>query len=323
MRASIASAGMMLVLAGCAHSPDVAVRRAEPALPKLEAGVTRTDEVLERPVPLYARAYRPESGDVRGVVIFVNGLKDHGDHYADLSQQLVARRFAAYAFDTRGHGRSAGERAWVERFDDYIDDLAAYVEHVRTLEPGKPIFVFGHSMGGAMVALYAVERHPDVAGIILSAPALEIDGPAIQSAAVRLFDSVTPRAPVFELPNDNFSRDPAVTADMGRDPLVFQEPASAHLAAEILGAMHRIWSHPEQLTVPLFALHGTADKLTATSGSRDLVARAGSRDKTLRLYNGFFHDLVHEPGHETVVTDMLQWLEAHTGEVVPELAHSD
>ena len=304
-----------LMLIGCAHAPDFPVRRTDPPLPKTEPGVVRTDEVLKGAggVSLYARAYRPETGEVRGIVVFVNGLKDHGDHYAQLSQQLVAKGYAAYAYDTRGHGRSTGERAVIDRFDDYIDDLAMYVEHVRAREPGKPIFVFGHSMGGAMVTLYAITRHPDVAGIILSGPALEIDGPAIQSAAVRLFDAVSPGAPVFDLPNENFSRDPAVVADMSKDPLVCQDPATAHLAAEILGAMHRIWASPEQLTAPLLAMHGTADKLTAPSGSRDLVARAGSRDKTLRLYDGFFHDLVHEPGHEHVVDDMTHWLDAHAG----------
>ena len=242
----------------------------------------------------------------------MNGLKDHGDHYAQFSQELVGQGYAAYAFDLRGHGRSAGERVGVDRFDDYVDDLQSFVDRVRAREPGKPIFVFGHSMGGAIVTLYAVERHPDVAGIILSGPALALDAPAIQSAAVKLFDGIASRAPVFDLPNEDFSRDPAVVADMGRDPLVFQQPASAHLAAEILGAIHRVWEHPEQLTVPLLAMHGTADKLTAPSGSRDLVARAGSSDKTLRLYEGFFHDLVHEPGHERVTGDIVHWLDAHT-----------
>jgi alpha-beta hydrolase superfamily lysophospholipase len=313
--ASLAWTLLLVGMTGCAHSPNVNVRRAEPPPPKTEPGIARTDEVFERPdhISLYGRALRPEAGEVRGVVVFVNGLKDHGDHYAAVSQEIAAKGFATYAFDTRGHGRSSGERAYVERFDEYVDDLSAFVEHVRAREPGKPIFVFGHSMGGAIVTLWAVERHPDVAGIILSGPALEIDGPAVQSAAVRLFDTLTPRATVFDLPNENFSRDPAVVADMSHDPLVYQDPATAHLAAEILGAMERVWAHPEKLTVPLLALHGTADKLTAPSGSRDLVALAGSRDKTLRLYDGFFHDLVHEPGHERVVADMTHWLDAHAG----------
>lgn len=308
-------AGLAIAIVGCAHPPDFPVRREAPPPPKTEAGVARSDEVIAASggISLYSRAYRPESGDVRGVVVFVNGLKDHGDHYAAFSQELVRKGYAAYAYDTRGHGRSTGERAKVDRFDDYVDDLASYVERVRSREPGRPIFVFGHSMGGAMVTLYAVTRHPDVAGIILSGPALEIDAPSVQIAAIRLFDGLNPGAPIFDLPNENFSRDPAVVADMTKDPLVYQEPASAHLAAEIVGAMHRIWESPEAITVPLLALHGTADKLTAPSGSRDLVARAGSRDKTLRLYDGFFHDLVHEPGHERVTSDITHWLDAHTG----------
>jgi hypothetical protein len=137
-------------LGGCAHAPSLDVRRTEPALPKIEPGAARTDEVFEGVgrVQLYARAYRPEVGEVRGVVVFTNGLKDHGDHYAQLSQELVGHGYAAYAFDLRGHGRSAGERASVDRFDDCVDDLQTFVERVRAREPGKPIFVFGHSMAG-------------------------------------------------------------------------------------------------------------------------------------------------------------------------------
>ncbi len=95
---------------------------------------------------LYGRGYRPSEGEPLGV--FVNGLKDHGDHYAVLSQQLVTRGYAAYAFDLRGHGRSTGERVNVERFDHLVDDLDIFVARVREREPGKPIFVFGHMRMG-------------------------------------------------------------------------------------------------------------------------------------------------------------------------------
>src|SRR5262249_42047816 len=157
--------------------PYIGIRANDPPPPPVASGVTKTDETFpgSRGLLLYGRSYRPASGDVRGVVIFQNGLKDHGDHYAQFSQELVSVGYAAYAFDMRGEGRSSGARVEVDSFEDWVDDLALYVERVRAKEPGKPIFVYGHSLGGAITALYGIEKHPDVAGIILSAPALEVD----------------------------------------------------------------------------------------------------------------------------------------------------
>jgi acylglycerol lipase len=303
-------------LVGCARTPNLPVRRAEPPPPPVQPGVAWKDEVFagHGGLSLYGRGYRPAEGDVRAVVVFHDGLKDHGDHYAATAQELVKHGYAAYAFDMRGHGRSAGERVGVERFDDYLDDLDLYLARVRAHEPGKPIFVFGHSLGGAIVTLYAIERQPAVAGIILSGPGIAFDAPGLQAAVIRLFDGLAPEAPLLDPLNADFSRDPAVVADMDKDPLIYQPPGPVHTAAETIAASHRVWAHPEQLTLPLLVLHGTGDKVTAASGSRDLVVRAGSTDKTLRLYDGFFHDLVHEPGHERVVGDMVQWLDAHTGQ---------
>jgi len=303
-----------LALVGCGGAPVLGVRANDPPAPKAAAGATRADETLQGKggVQLYARSYRPEQGEPKAIVVIHHGLKDHGDRYAAFSQGLVARGYATYAMDMRGHGRSAGERAAVEHFDDYVDDLAMYVEHVRAKEPGKPIFVFGHSAGGAIVTLWAIERSPNVAGIMLSAAALENDAASMQIAAVNVTDSLNAKATVFDLPNKQFSRDPAVVADMTKDPLIYQEAASAHLAAEVIDALRRIWEHPDALKLPLLAMHGTEDTVTAPSGSRDLVRLAGSKDKTLRLYEGYAHVLLAEPGHDRVESDIVGWLEAHT-----------
>lgn len=319
MKARLASALAAACLGlGCAMPPDPGVRSPAsggPPVPAVAEGVVFADEVFAASdgTSLYGRSHRPARGDVRGVVVFMNGLKDHGDHYAAFSQRLALRGYATYAFDLRGHGRSAGPRVAIPRFDDAVSDLAQYVERVRQREPGKPVFVFGHSLGGAVVASYAADRDPAVAGIVLSAPALAFADPAVQVAAIRTFDALAPDAPLLDPKHADFSRDPAIVRDMARDPLIHQPGGPVHTAAELLGALGRLWSHPERVRVPLLALHGTADRLTAPSGSRDLVARAGSADRTLRLYDGLFHDLLHEPEAAVVERDITAWLDAHTG----------
>jgi hypothetical protein len=100
---------------------------------------------------------------------------------------------------------------------------------------------------------------------------------------------------------------------MSADPLIEQGPGPASTAFGLIKGMQLIWAHTDGLTLPMLVLHGSRDALTAPSGSRALVEAAPSTDKTLRIYDGFFHDLLHEPKHDVVERDILAWLDAHTG----------
>ncbi|MBZ0231945.1 MAG: lysophospholipase, partial [Deltaproteobacteria bacterium] len=108
---------------------------------------------------------------------------------------------------------------------------------------------------------------------------------------------------------------PEVVREMDTDPLIEQGKGPARTARAATDGTERVWAAAERLTVPLLAVHGTADRLTAPSGSRDLVARAGSRDKTLRLHDGLFHDLLREPdaAGERVTAEIVAWIAAHSG----------
>lgn len=260
-------------------------------------------------VTLFEQSWSP-AGPSKAVLVVQHGLKDHGGRYADLAAFLAKDGFATYAYDLRGHGRSAGERVDVERFDDYVSDLATYVEKVRAGEPNKPLFVLGHSMGGAIVTLYALDRHPAISGVVLSAPALAQDAPAVKVGATHAIAALSPRAGVFNLDLDDFSRDPRVVADGKSDPLVYQGGAPAETAVELLGAIDRIQHRMEEMTYPVLDLHGTKDHVTVPQGSRDLIARARSTDKTLKLYDGLVHDLLHEPERAQVMADIQGWLDA-------------
>jgi alpha-beta hydrolase superfamily lysophospholipase len=129
-------------------------------------------------VELFVQWWRP-AWPAHGVVIVQHGLKDHGTRYAAFAERLVTAGYAVYAMDLRGHGRSGGRRVTVDSFDEYLDDFDAWVRRVKDNEPGRPMFLFGHSMGGVIVTLAAMDRQANVAGIITSAPALEVDVPPI------------------------------------------------------------------------------------------------------------------------------------------------
>jgi acylglycerol lipase len=300
-------------LAGCAAA-DPGLRVADPPHAATPDGVDRADLTFTGAggLALHGQSWRPHTGAPRATVVIHHGLADHGDRYAGFAVRLVHAGYAVWALDMRGHGRSAGPRVQIDRIDDLLDDLDAFVALVRAREPGRPIVLYGHSLGGLAAALYAIERHPDVAGVVLAAPGIAFDAPPIQAGVVRLAALLAPDAPVLAVPHDQFSRDPAVVAEMDRDPLIARGNGPARTARAAIDGVARVWAHPEALVAPLLVVHGGGDRITAPSGSRDLVARAGATDRTLRIYDGAAHDVLRDGG-DRVAADILAWLDAHTG----------
>jgi alpha-beta hydrolase superfamily lysophospholipase len=261
---------------------------------------------------LYEQSWLPP-GESRASVVVVHGVTEHGGRYARLADDLNQRGYAVHAMDLRGHGRSDGDRILIRQFDQYLDDLELFVGRVAKRQAGKPLFLFGHSMGGAIVALLAATRQPNARGVILSAPAVLVAGgvfPVLRRLA-GFVSLVWPTLRLVHMGCHFLSRDAAVIEAFRNDPLVFHGGFPARTGAEILRAAERLQTAAEGLTLPLLVLHGTGDIVTDHRGSRLLVARAASTDKSLRLYPGLYHDLVNEPEREHVLADVLGWLDGH------------
>lgn len=305
-----------LVLAGCASTSNPGLRASDPPHPALAGEVDWADGSFAGAggVPLYFQRWRPR-GAIRGVLVVHHGLADHSDRYQPFARALVDAGYAVWAFDMRGHGRSGGPRVRFDGLDPNLDDLDTFVARVRAAEPGAPLFVWGHSVGGLIVTLDAIERHPQVDGVIVAAPAIGFEAPLLQIGGLVIASTLAPGFAALETPHGEFSNDRAVNAAMDRDPLIAQGKGPARSARAIIDGVARVWARPEAITVPILALHGTGDHLTAPAGSRDLIAAVASADRTLRIYPGFAHDLVHEPGGgaDQVTADVRAWLDAHTG----------
>jgi acylglycerol lipase len=316
--------GLITCLVACAGT-DPGLRTTTPPHAASPADVDRADLTFSGHdgLPLYAQRWRPSTGEPRGVVVIHHGLADHSDRYAGFAERLVHAGYAVWALDMRGHGRSAGVRVQIDRIDDLLDDLDAFVALVRQREPGRPLVLYGHSLGGLTAALYAIERQPSIAGVVLAAPGIAADGPAIQIAGIGLVAALAPNAKIFALPHADFSSDPKVVAEMDHDPLIAQIDGPARMARAAVDGIARVWAHPEKLVVPLLIVHGKDDKVTAPSGSRDLVAHAGTADRTLDLYDGLHHDVLHDPGGDRVAADIVAWLDKHTGGAPTGAAPSD
>jgi alpha-beta hydrolase superfamily lysophospholipase len=261
---------------------------------------------------LFTQSWQNPKQPVRAVFIILHGLKDHSGRYLELANAAVSKGFAVHAFDMRGHGRSAGKKAYVAKFEYLVDDLAAFTKQVKEKNPGKPVFIFGHSMGGTTITLTAVTHAVDFDGIVLSAAAL-VPGEGISPFLIRITNilgKIFPYLPLMNLPNNQFSRDPAVVQAMASDPFILNKNNPVRTAAQLLKGMKEIQNNIERFTAPVLILHGTADKLTNPAGSKQLSEKAKSADKTLKLYPGLVHDLVHEPEKTQVLADVIAWLDA-------------
>lgn len=248
----------------------------------------------------------------RATAVIQHGFSEHGGRYAAFAGQLTGRGITAYALDLRGHGRSGGKCAYVDRFEQYVDDFDGFVQEVGKRHPDLPVFALGHSMGGAVAAVWAAAHQPDVAGLILCSAAVVIraDAPRWLLAIARPLSRLLPHLPTVRLKDPSIlSQDERVLAARAQDPLVFKGRVPARGGAEVLRGGDLAFGMLEKIACPLLILHGEADVLTEPAGSRAVYARAASPDKTLMLYEGQRHELLNEPESPRVVRDICAWIE--------------
>jgi acylglycerol lipase len=268
---------------------------ASPAIRRYELPSRRASGEL-----LFRRGWIPERA--RATVLIVHGFAEHSGRYEHVGRFLAERGFAAHAYDHRGHGRSAGRRCHVDRFNEYLDDLTIVLEQVRADRPGDPAFLVGHSMGGLVVATFARERKPDVSGVVLSGAALALPQGNSRIRIARLMRAILPRLRLDAgLDLQGLSTDPRVIEAYLADPLV-ERKMTASLAAELLGAVERTGSNGSDVALPLLVLHGGDDPICPPEGSERFAAAA--RAGRFVRYPGLRHEIFNEPSHRDVLADV-------------------
>jgi acylglycerol lipase len=257
---------------------------------------------------LYEQSWLPESSNAS--IIIVHGYAEHSQRYTHVAFHLALHEFAVYTFDLRGHGKSSGDHCFVNFFNDYLTDLEIFLTKIKEREPGKPVFLLGHSMGGTISTLFAIKHQPQLRGLILSAPFLQVPN-HISTLAIRLnalLSRVIPKLPTTKLDSRTLSRDLQVVKSYETDPLVYQGRTPARTGAEIIRATREIQLSMEAVKLPLLILHGTSDRLAQFEGSKQLYDCAGSQDKLLKLYDDLYHEVFNEPEKIQILEDLTMWL---------------
>jgi acylglycerol lipase len=258
---------------------------------------------------IFYRLWQP-AGDPRAVVVICHGVNSHGGQHAWAAERLTERGFAVLALDLRGRGRSEGERFYVADIADYVADVAGTIAIAKARYPGCKLFLLGHSAGGVTSATYVLDHQAEIDGFICESFAFQVPAPGFALAAIKGLSHIAPHLGVLKLKNEDFSRDPEWVAALNADPLIADEAQPAATVAALVRADERLRVEFPAITLPLLILHGTADKATLCQGSEFFHATAGSADKTLKLYQDHYHDLLADIGKEEVMGDMLDWIEA-------------
>jgi len=269
-----------------------------------------------RDTNIYYQYWLPE-GESKASVLIVHGLAEHSGRYMNVVNHLVPSGYAVYGIDHIGHGKSDGERVYVERFQDYTKTLKIYFDMIRDWQPENPIFLIGHSMGGLIGAAYLLEHQDELTGAVLSGPSIKVPDNISQATIFvgNTLSVIMPKFGIIQLDAEGVSRDPAVVDAYVNDPLVYTGKISARLSAELLKTMQRVTEQASEIRLPILIVQGGDDKLVDPSGTQLLYDLVASRDKTIKIYDGFYHEVFNEPEHEQVLSDVKTWLEIHLGEM--------
>lgn len=270
-----------------------------------EEGKFRTNDGLN----LFEQRWQPANAP-KAVIVIIHGYAEHSGRYAHVAEYLANHGYAVETFDLRSHGQSEGKNTFIRSFDEFLSDVDVFVKRVKERHPNQKLFLLGHSMGGTITTLFAITRKPDVKGIILSGATLKLSD-EISPFLVRvsaIIGKLAPKLKTIKIDSSAISRDPEIVKKYDNDPLVYRGGIPARTGAEFNRAIKLIQQQMELITFPLLILSGTADRLSDPAGSQQLYERAQSRDKTLKLYDGFYHEILNEIGKEKVLGDIVKWI---------------
>jgi alpha-beta hydrolase superfamily lysophospholipase len=263
---------------------------------------------------LYFRVTAPE-GKAEAVVALLHGYAEHSARYAHVMDAWAERGITTVAIDLRGHGRSGGRRGYCDHFSEFLDDAAELKKLALARAPGVPAFFFGHSFGGLVATKFVLGDPTPWHGLVLSAPFFRIalPVPAAKLAMGKLASRLWPTLALSSgLHGADVTHDAARIHAYDEDPLVFST-ATARWFTESVAAQRSVLDRARSLTMPLYVVMGTADRVASVAAVREFFDGASSADKTWDAREGLFHEVLNEPDWRSIADRIADWLLHHRG----------
>ena len=259
---------------------------------------------------LFGQYWTPDN-DIKGVICLVHGMGEHIGRFHDFAEFMAQAGYATIGFDHRGHGKSEGKRGHTPSYELLLDGVAGLLNKADEVFPGKQQVLYGHSMGGNVVANYVLKRKPVIAGVVMSSPWLKLafDPPAIQLKLGKLVNSIFPGfTQSTKLDVDAISRVPEEVKKYQNDPLVHDKISTTFfLSVHDQG----LWAleHASEFPLPLLIFHGSADKLTSAPASQEFAGKI-KKNVTLKIFEGAYHETHNDTTRLEVYTLVKNWLDA-------------
>ena len=266
-----------------------------------------------RDTSFYYQGWVPD-GDVKAILLIVHGVGEYCGRYTNVVNYFVPLGYAVYGLDHIGHGKSGGQRELIKQFEDFTGPLATYYKMIKEWHPGKPIFIYGHSLGGLITLFYLLNHQMDFKGAIISSPSVKIPK-NISPMTVKMgkiLAALAPRTGIVGLDTTGLSHDQEVVKAYNNDPLVFHGKITASISVGSLRAMQRVEEESVRISLPLFILQGSADRIVDPTGAKWLYDKVGSKDKTLKIYENLYHEVHNEPERTMMFNDLQSWLSTRT-----------
>ena len=257
------------------------------------------------------RLWQPPS--CNALVVIVHGFGEHAGRYEPFARALMAHQIAVACPDLWGHGQSGGRRGDIARFDDYLNDLDAFMSQVLTTRMIPSAFtIFGHSFGGLAAIHWALRKPQAAQALILQSPLLDVGFP-VPPWKARLIRGLAPWWPTFPvsmgLDPAWLSHDPAIVQRYRDDPLVHHR-ITLRCAVALQDAMHHAMDRASHVTLPTLLLYATADRVVSGSACQRFAERLHC-EKRVMSFSDCYHELHHESVQPTIVEEIVRWVQAH------------
>jgi len=247
----------------------------------------------------------PAAAPPEAAVALVHGIAEHSGRYEHVAARLNEAGYSVVAVDIRGHGRSAGWPGQVSGLDDWVADTKALLERTRAAAGDAPLFLMGHSLGALIAATYVSRAGGEgLRGLVLS-------GLAVLAGAELLEAMGDPDGQ--GVPSTALSRDEAVQRAYDDDPLVFADRIPPEATAAALEAAIEVFQAAPLVTLPVLMFHGADDGIADPDGAREFFDQLGAADKRWQPYEGLRHETMNEPEQDSVLADLVAWLDDHAG----------